>query len=815
MTDAFKGRREDLRLVTGRGRYTADWERPGQLFGHFLRSDRAHAEIVRIDIAEASATAGVAGVFRGEDIAKAGFKNPRPIVRFQGKDGSVLKVPHRHALACERVRFVGEPVALVVAETEAAAQDAAERIIVDYRDLPAVIDPADALKHGAPQLHADVPDNLALDYEYGSLAPVEEAFAKAVHVARVGLRAQRLAANPMEPKACLAAFDPDSGSFDIYVPTQGTSGICSELAFVTGREPEKFRIHSEDVGGAFGVRNELYPEFLAVLFAARQLRRPVKWVGSRGETILSDHHGRGIDLTGELALDADGHFLAVRVEWLVDLGAFCSNAGPFINTAAAPTMMAVNIYQTRAFYGLNRLVFTNLTPATAYRGAARPSVSYLVERLVDEAARITGIDRIELRRRNLLRKDAFPYKTPTGSTYDSGDPEGLLTHALREADWSGFERRRAEAMARGRLRGIGCATFIEPSGHAGQEEIAIRFDAEGVAQLFTLAGPSGQGHETVFPALVADMLGMSADKVTLRYGDPQAPGLVGTGSFGSRSLISHGGALALGAKEVISKGLRLAAKALEVAAGDLVFERGRYRVSGTGLAIGLEELARKYAGTEPHPLDAMARINTASAFASGAHIAEVEIDPETGALDIVRYTAVDDCGKIYNRVLVEGQIVGGLVQGIGQILGEHCVYERETGQLLTGTFQDYFMPRAHCVPALSLHDRPVPSPSNPLGAKGAGEAGTTGAIPCIANAVMDALRPLGIHRLDTPFTPHRLWAVIAAARHEQAQHRQDVADDDTSSREWRCGTSAARRRDLRARSPRGPARAEQAWEEDQ
>jgi carbon-monoxide dehydrogenase large subunit len=771
MTDAFKGRREDLRLTTGRGRYTADWDLAGQLVAFFLRSDRAHAEIVGINIDEALATPGVAGVFRGQDIGKAGFRSPRPILRnFKGKDGSDLKVPHRHALACERVRFVGEPVALVVAETEAEAQDAAERIVVDYRDLPAVIDPADALKPGAPQLHAEVPGNLAVDYEYGSRAPAEEAFSKAAHTARVILRAQRICGNPMEPKACLAAFDPGSGIFDIYVPTQGTSLIRSELAHVTGLEPEKFRIHSEDVGGAFGVRNELYPEFLAVLFAAQQLHRPVKWVGSRAETIVSDHHGRGLDLTGELALDEEGQFLAMRVEWLVDLGAFCSIAGANINTVAAPTMVAVNIYRTPAFYGLNRLVFTNVTPTTAYRGAARPSVSYLVERLVDEAARITGIDRIELRRRNLLPRDAFPYKTPTGSTYDSGDPEGLLTDVLREADWNGFEARRAEAKRRGRMRGIGCATFIEPSGGVGQEEIAIRFDEEGVAQLFTLAGPSGQGHETVFPVLVADMLGLNSQKVTLRYNDPDGPPLVGTGSFSSRSLISHGGALAIGAQDVIRKGLPLAANALEVAAGDLVFECGRYQVPGTDLAIGIEDLARKYAGTEPHPLDVVTRINTAAAFPSGAHVAEVEIDPETGALDIVRYTAVDDCGKIYNHVLVEGQLIGGLVQGIGQVLGEHCVYERETGQLLTGTFQDYFMPRADCLPALSLHERSVPSPSNPLGAKGAGEAGTTGAIPCLANAVMDALQPLGIDRLDMPFTPHRLWAAINIARGEETKN---------------------------------------------
>jgi carbon-monoxide dehydrogenase large subunit len=763
MTEAFKGRREDLRLVTGRGRYTADWDLPRQVCGHFLRADRAHAEIASIDLGAAAASADVLGVFCGADLVKAGYKTPRPILHFKGKDGTVLKVPHRNALAHGRVRFVGEPVALVVTETQAAAQDAAERIVIEYRDLPAVVEAADALATGAPLLHADVPGNLAVDYEYGSRPPVDEAFAKAAHVARLTLNAQRISGSPMEPMACTAAYDAATGVFDVYMPTQGTSGIRSELAYVTSLAPEKFRVHSQDVGGAFGVRNELYPEFLALLFAAQQVGRPVKWVGTRAETLVTEHQGRGLTMTGELVLDRDGNFLAMRVEWLVNLGAYCTNAGPFINTAAAPTSMAVNIYRTPAFYGLNRLTFTNTTPGTAYRGAGRPSVSYLVERLVDEAARVTGIDGIELRRRNLLGKDAFPYKTPTGATYDSGDPAGLLTQVLKEADWNGFERRRAEAKARGRLRGIGCATFIEPSGGVGQEEIAIRFDAAGTMQLFSNAGPSGQGHETVFPALVADILGVSASDVTLCYGDPQAPALAGTGSFGSRSLISHGGALAVGAQEIIRKGLALAAKELEVAAPDLVFEHGRYRVPGTDLAINLTDLVRKYAAEAPHPLDTVAKINTSAAFPSGAHVAEVEIDPQTGGLEIVSYVAVDDCGKIYNHVLVEAQLHGGLMQGIGQILGEHCVYDHDTGQFLTGTFMDYFMPRADCLPAITLHERNVPSPSNPLGAKGAGEAGTTGAIPCIANAVMDALRPLGIHHVDMPYTPYRLWSAVDAA----------------------------------------------------
>jgi carbon-monoxide dehydrogenase large subunit len=572
----------------------------------------------------------------------------------------------------------------------------------------------------------------------------------------------------MEPKACLAAYDAASGISDIYLPSQGSSAIRNELAYITGGEPELFRVHSHDVGGAFGVRNEIYPEFAALLFAARSLGRPVKWIGTRAETMLSDHHGRAVSMTGELALDESGSFLAMRVEWLVDLGAYCSNAGPYINTAASPTLMAVNAYRTPACHGLNRLVFTNTTPTTAYRGAGRPSVAYLVERLVEEAARVTGIDRIELRRRNLLSADAFPYKTPTGSTYDSGDPPGLLRQALLEADWDGFEQRRGVANARGTTRGIGCAVFIEPSGGAGQEEIAIRFDATGAVALYALAGPSGQGHETVFPELVADILGIRPDAITLRYNDPDAPALAGMGSFGSRSLISHGSALSAGAHEVKRKGLELAAKALEVATTDLVFERGRYCVPGTDLAIGLQDLARKHGGSEPHPLDATVKVSTAGAFPSGAHVAEVEIDPETGAIDLVRYVAVDDCGRIVNHTLVEGQLHGGIMQGIGQICGEHCVYEREAGQLLTGTFMDYFMPRAEDLPALSLHHRPVPSPSNPLGVKGTGEAGTTGAVPAIANAVMDALAPLGVRALDTPFTPSRVWSAIRSARSQSS-----------------------------------------------
>ena len=760
-----RGRREDFRLLTGSGRYTADWNLDGQAHACFLRSDHAHAEIVTIDTGAARAVPGVLAVLAGADVVAAAFKTPPAILFMKGKGGSAFKLPHRHALAHERVRFVGEPVALVVAESEAAAQDGAERIAIEYRDLEPAITAEDALAAGAPQLHSDVPGNLAMEYEYGALAPVEAAFANAAHVARVSLDAQRIAGNPMEPKACLAAYDAATGIYDLYLPTQGMSAVRDGLAQVAGVKPANLRIHAHDVGGAFGVRNEVYPEFAALLLATRLLGRPVKWVGTRAETILSDHHGRGAKLTGALALDSEGNFLAVRIEWLVNLGAYASNAGPFINTGAAPTSSAVNAYRTPAAYGSHRLVFTNTTPTTAYRGAGRPNVSYLAERLVDEAARVSGIDRIALRRKNLIPKSAFPYKTPTGSTYDSGDPPGLLREALDAADWKGFERRRHAAKRAGKLRGIGCAVFIEPSGGVGQEEIAIRFHGDGALDLFTLSGASGQGHETVFPEIVADILGVASDSVRLRASDPDAPPLmVGTGSFGSRSLISHGGALVTGAREVIRKGTELAARELEVAESDLVFENGRYRVPGTDVSITLAELAKRLAGTGEHPLDTQMKVAIAGAFPSGAHVCEVEIDPATGALELIRYVAVDDAGKIYNHTIVEAQLVGGLVQGIGQAMGEHCVYEVETGQLLTGTFMDYYMPRADVLPEIALYDRPVPSPANPLGAKGAGEAGTTGAIPAIANAVIDALKPCGIAHLDMPFTPWRIWEAIRNAK---------------------------------------------------
>ncbi|HVV94471.1 MAG TPA: xanthine dehydrogenase family protein molybdopterin-binding subunit [Hyphomicrobiales bacterium] len=766
MPKEFAGRREDLRLVTGRGRYTADWSLPGTVHGGFLRADRAHALIRGIDTSAAAASPGVLAVLIGADILEAGYLIPPGGPPLKSEDGTPLRNPSRPALATDRVRFVGEPLALVVAETADAAADAIELIAVDYEPLAAVVSAPAAIAPGAAQLHEAAPGNLALAFGYGDKAATEAAFAKAAHVVRVDVTAQRLSASPMEPKSALVAHDAAGEVTDVYVPCQGAADIAAALAQVTGEPIGRFRIHAQDVGGAFGVRNEIYPEYVALMLAARRLGRPVKWVGTRSESMVSDHHGRGAVLTGELALDAEGRFLALRIGWLVDLGAWCSSAGPLINTIAAPRTSAINAYRIPSAYGLNRLVFTNATPETAYRGAGRPNVAYLAERLVDEAARITGIDRIDLRRKNLIRREDFPYPTPTGSTYDSGDPPALLAEALAEADWAGFAARRAEAAGRGKLRGIGCAVFIEPSGGAVQEEIEIRIDGDGRLDLFANAGPSGQGHETAFPALVAGLLGVDADAIRLRWNDPDGPRLKGTGSFGSRSLVSHGAALATGARELIRKGLAHAAEMLEAAQADVEFADGLYRVAGTDRGIRIEEVIRRLAPANGgrHPLDTRLAFDAASAFPSGAHVSEVEIDPETGEVALLSYVAVDDCGTVYNPVLVEGQFVGGLMQGIGQVLGEACRYDPETGQLLSGSFMDYAMPRAHDQPPVRLFNRPVPSPANPLGAKGAGEAGTTGAVPCVANAVLDALAPLGITRLDTPFTPDTVWRAIRKAK---------------------------------------------------
>lgn len=765
MSVHFHGRREDYRLVTGQGKYASDWNIPNQAYGFFLRADRAHALIRSIDVSAALAMPGVIKILTGADTKAAGIGSIPSIVKFPGKDGMSLISPRRQVLAEDRVRYVGQEVALIVADTLAQAQDAAEAIIIDYEDLAPVIDADKAMQADAPRLYDEIERNLVYVYEYGSKDQTEAAFAKAHHVTTLELDAPRMVGNPMEPKACLAHYDAAADLYDLYVPSQGINMMRGGFSAATSIPPEKIRIHAHDVGGGFGIRGEAYSEYCTLALASRLSGRPVKWVSTRSETFVSDHHGRAAKLRGELALDQEGRFLAIRFHWTVNCGAYLSGPGPFINTLP-PSMHGVNVYTIPTLYGVHDLALTNTTPTTAYRGAARPNVSYLVERLVDEAAHEMKMDRIALRRLNAIPKEAYPYKTPVGSEYDSGDPLGLLDMALQKADYQNFEKRRAQALSRGRLRGVSCCLFVEPAGGGASpvEETAIKFGESGNPILYTVSGASGQGHETVYPQIVADVLGIDAQDITLRASDPFGPVLRGDGTIGSRSTMAHGGSLIMSAREVVRKGQEMAAQHLEVAAADIEFEKGVYRVAGTDLSISLKEVARLSALDPSRPLDVQEAMPSPRAFPTGCHIAEVEIDPETGLTDIMRYTAVDDCGNIINHTLAEGQVHGGIVQGLGQIFHEAAIYDETSGQLLTASFMDYTMPRASDVCHLDLYDRPIPAPNNPLGAKGVGEAGTTGAVPTLANAVIDALRPLGINHIDLPYNPARLWQAIHRAK---------------------------------------------------
>lgn len=752
----FKGRREDRRLLTGAGRYTADRSLPGEAHAAFLRADRAHAWIAALDVGPALAAPGVLAVLTGRDAAAAGYNRGQPLM--PPARGEPMKVPTGPALALDRVRFVGEPVAIVVAETAHEAQDAAERIVVDYDDLPAVVDARAALEAGAPLLHDDVPGNLAFDTAFGDGAAVGAAFARAAHVVRLEQESARVVGNPMEPKAALAAWDGEV--LDLWSSSQGSTGMRMSLAGLTGLPPERVRVHAEDVGGAFGIRGNAYPEYAAMALASRRVGRPVKWVASRSETFLSDYHGRAVWMSAELALDAEGRFLAIRHDWVCDLGAYPSAAGAVTNTVNA-ALMAGGAYAIPAVCGRTRLGVTNTVPITAYRGAGRPDMAFMVERLVDEAARETGLDRLEIRRRNFIPREAFPYaipSAPAAEAYDSADFHALLDAALAQADWDGFAARREEAEARGRLRGIGCAVFIEPAGGVSPtDEAAITFEPDGSILLHEVAIASGQGHETVLPELAARILQVEPERITLRAGRMDGPSLKGGGAFGSRTMMSMGNVAVAAARVVLDKGRDLAAEALEADPGDIAYADGAFHIVGTDRAIGLSALARAHPGA----LDGRAELPAPKAFPSGAHVAEVEVDPDTGTTELVRYVSVDDCGMVVNQVLLEGQIWGGLLQGLGQVFGEVCRYDEE-GQMLSASFMDYAMPHADLVKRVTIELMLVPSPGNALGVKGVGEAGTVGSLPTAMNAILDALRPRGVRRLEMPASAARVWQALRA-----------------------------------------------------
>jgi len=764
MAHAFKGRREDHRLVTGSGRYTSDYNVEGELHAHFLRADRAHAIVRNVDATAARQHPGVVAVYTGADLSGAGFRNPGTLVNYPGRGGSQIKIPARPVLARDRVRFVGEEVALVVATTRSAAQDAAELIEVDYEDLPAVAHPLDAVRPGAAQLYADIPGNVCFDFEYGDEAATEAAIQAAPHVTRLEVESQRVCGNPMEPRAAIVHYDAAADRYDVYTSNQGPTMFKPGLAHVSGVPPEKIRVMPLDVGGGFGLRSISFPEHVALMHAARALGRPVKWVGTRSETFLTDPHGRAVSIQGELALDRNGKMLAIRVRWWADQGAYLTAPGPLINTANGMLTLS-GVYAIPVGYGRHQLTLTNTTPTGPYRGAGRPDMAYIVERLVEQAARELAIDRNELRRRNLIPREAFPYKNAAGAEYDSADVRALLEHAIEASGWAGFESRRKAAATRGVLRGIACATFIEPSGGGGAPKDQVRLVFEdGKFAMHAPITPHGQGHETVFPEIASRILGVPDDQIVLRANDAQgSAGLMGNGVVGSRTMMHYGSALKLAADDMVRKGHELAARKLEAAADDIEFAAGRYTIKGTGRGIGLADLAREHASGPSHPLNAAGEWALCRSFPSGAHVAEVEIDPATGEIDIVQYTAVDDCGEVLNHTLVEGQLHGSVMQGVGQVLGEIGHYDRSSGQFLTGTFMDYYMPRAGVVPNIQGHEINVASPTNLLGVKGVGEAGTTGSLPTVVNAILDALRPLGITHIDMPCTPARVWEAIRTA----------------------------------------------------
>ena len=759
-------RREDARLLTGGGRYTADWNLPGQLYAFFLRSERAHAEIVSIDANPARARPGVHAVLTGSDYAASGWKSLPGGVSYEGVGGQKQKKPFWPALAQKKVHYVGQPLALVVAESAALAQDAAEEIAVEHRDLPAAIGFEGATRPGAPQLHEDISGNLAFEYETGDPAAVQAAFAGAALKTRLTVRSQRLVGNPIEPRAFLASFDAGSGVFTVYSPSQGLNGMRGFLAAATGLPGEKIRVVTELVGGSFGIRSYSYAEHVAVMLAAQTLGRPVKWVATRSEIFLSDNQGRGLTLTGELALARDGGFLALRFDDGADLGAFSTPFGPQIGSRNITITMG-GVYRIAAMHAHTRCAYSNAVPVSAYRGAGRPDIACVIERLVDRAAAEHGFDPIALRRKNFIPPEAMPYRTANGTTYDCGEFEKVMDKALGLADWKGFPARRERAQREGKLRGIGIATFLEASaaGVAPKDQAYARFDASGMLHVSCVSQSTGQGHETAFVRILSEGLGLihenAGERIRIHEGNLDLT-VVGNGTGGSRSLYGAGSAVKLLVAKLIETAKPLAAEALGADAveyKDGKFEAGRK-------SIGFFDLAQKLAASSPHPMDCVAEGSFGATFPNGCHIAEVEIDPETGVVDVVNYTTVDDIGNVVDHTSVEGQVHGGVLQGVGQVLAEHAIYDSDTGQLLAGSFMDYPMPRADWMHAIRCDEHPVPTKANALGAKGVGESGTSGALGATLNAILDAVRPVGITDLDMPVTPDRLWRALRDARNK-------------------------------------------------
>jgi len=761
-------RKEDDTLVRGKGKYTDDFNLPGQAYAWIVRSSHAHGVIRGIDTAAAKTMPGVLGVWSGTDLASAGYGPFTCALPLKSRDGTPLHQTNRTALMTDKVRYVGDPIAFVVAETLVQARDAAEAVEVDIDPLPAVTDPEEAAQSGAPQLYDHIPNNVALDYHFGDAAKVEAAFNSAAHVTKLDIVNTRVAVVAMEPRAALASYDKTSERFTIQVPTQGVAANRINLAKNILKVPnDKVHLLTANVGGSFGMKNISYPEYVCILHAAKALGRPVKWTDERSTSFLSDSHGRAQKIHGELALDAEGKFLAVKVSGYGNLGAYI--------TGVAPQPLSLNIgknlasvYRTPVMTVDIKTVLTNTTLMGAYRGAGRPEANYFMERLIDRAADEMGINRLTLRKRNFIKPSQIPFNASSGMVYDSGDFQGVFNKALEISDHANFAKRKKESRKRGRLRGIAVGSYLEVTAPPNVELGKILFEEDGSVKLITGTLDYGQGHATPFSQVLAAQLGVPFERIKLEQGDSDLVH-TGNGTGGSRSITASGMAIVGASKLVIEKGKRAAAHFLEASEGDIEFAQGRFTIAGTDRSIDIMELARRVReGKMPDGVPSSLDVDhttepVPSTFPNGCHVAEVEIDPETGIVQIVRYTGVNDFGTIVNPLLVAGQLHGGVAQGIGQAFME-CVSYDENGQPITGSFMDYALPRAEDIPLMEIGDHAVPATSNPLGTKGCGEAGCAGSLATLINAVLDAMSELGVTHIDMPLTPERVWRAIRDAK---------------------------------------------------
>jgi carbon-monoxide dehydrogenase large subunit len=767
-------RNEDPVLLQGRGRYTDDISLPGQLWAVMVRSPYAHGTITAIETEAAKEIPDVLGVFTGADLAGGGYGPMRCVLPLKNRDGSPLKNIDRPALAMDKVRFVGDPVAFVVAETKAAARDGAEAVFVDIDVLPAVTEASAGAAPGAPQLYDHIPGNLVLDFHYGDSDRTAEAFAAAAHVTKLSIRNNRVVVCAMEPRSAIGEYDAETGRYTLHVGSQGVFGLRGQMAKDILKVPvEKVRILTGNVGGSFGMKASAYPEYLCLLHAAKVLGRPVKWTDERTGSFLSDQHGRDHEVEAELALDAEGRALAVRLTAFANMGGYLATVAPLMGTGNFVKNIQSN-YATPLVEVNTRCVVTNTTPVSAYRGAGRPEGNYFFERLLEQAAKETGRSAIELRRLNHIKPDQFPYATASGNVYDSGDFTALMDEALDAADWDGFEARKADSKARGLLRGRGIGNFLECTAPPVKEQGEIRFEPDGTVTVITGTLDYGQGHWTPFAQVLHQSLGVPFESIRLVQGDSDLL-IAGGGTGGSKSLMASGAAIVEAAQLVIEKGRNAAAHMLEAAVADIEFERdaeglGRFTIAGTDRGIGIMELAERIRTANNPPPEMPASLDVRHVFGeapmaypNGCHICEVEIEPDTGTVEVVRYHSVNDFGVIVNPLLVAGQAHGGIAQGIGQALYERVSYSEE-GQLLSGSYQDYCLPRATDLPDFGFQSHPSVCTTNPLGAKGCGEAGCAGSLPAVMNAVVDALSDYGITHIDMPATPEKVWRAIHGAQ---------------------------------------------------